>query len=154
VCYSSQQEHPERSATTYLQHADIAKFATLPVLFHSSYINFLQKFKGVEKTSEATKLPYLDVIWDLDFDSMHGVFLNVVLHLMTFWFSDQYQTQLFSLHKHSQSVQNMLQSIKLPHDFPKFPPLSTFASWKAAELRYELISHYEFLTILHGFNIH
>ena len=86
--------------------------------------------------SETTRLPYLDVIWDLDFDSMHGVFLNVVLHLMTFWFSDQYQTQLFSLHKHLNSVQNMLQSIKLPHDFPKFPPLITFASWKAAELRY------------------
>ena len=91
----------------------------------------------MEQVSEVTKLSYLNVIWDLDFDSMHGVFLNVVLHLMTYWFSDQYQAQSFSLHKHLQSVQNLLQLIKLPHDFPKFPPLATFTSWKAAELRHD-----------------
>ena len=33
VCYSSQQEHPERSATSYLGHAGIAKYSSIPVNF-------------------------------------------------------------------------------------------------------------------------
>jgi hypothetical protein len=96
--------------------------------------------------SEAMSLPYLDIIWDFDFDSMHGIFLNVVLHLMTFWFSDAYASQPFSLFNQLNNISQTMKSIKIPHDFPKFPNLETFTNWKAAELRYFYISTKVFLT--------
>ena len=66
---------------------------------------------------------------------MNGIFLNVVLHLMNYWFSSAYTLESFSLFSKIQIIDSLLYSIKLPHDFPKFPEISTFSNWKAAELR-------------------
>ena len=66
---------------------------------------------------------------------MHGIFLNVVTQLMTYWFSENFSDKSFSLWKHTTKVNKMMQSLKTPHSGPVFPSLKNLTQWKAAQYR-------------------
>jgi hypothetical protein len=81
----------------------------------------------------------VDVIKDVDYHSMHGIALNVALHFIQYWFSEQYENQLFSLFENVEKANQMLKEYKVPHSNSRKPQkLEKIKKWKASELRLKL----------------
>jgi hypothetical protein len=74
--------------------------------------------------------------WDFDWDAMHGIFLNVMLHQLTLLFGETHKSKLYSLFMHLQEAIQILKSSIIPHTDSKAPiDLLNYSEWKAAELR-------------------
>jgi hypothetical protein len=82
-------------------------------------------------------LNYVDVILHMDLDSMHAVYLNVVLHFLVYWFDEKYKNHNFSLYFKLKTANQIHLGLKIPHDKSRPPrDLQNFSDWKASELRY------------------
>lgn len=102
----------------------------------SNIFNKAQPYKGIKGFCVLMDLPYMDVINHLDFDSMHGVALNVTLHFIQLWFSEEYKQHSFSLHCHKSDINSLLQKYKYPHKIKRIiTTLDNFNDWKASQLR-------------------
>ena len=79
----------------------------------------------------------MNIINHLDFDSMHGIALNTVLHFVKYWFSDEYKNHSFSLHQYKSEMNNLLKTFKYPHKVSRpIETLNDYFDWKASQLRY------------------
>ena len=87
-------------------------------------------------------MDYHDGIKDVDFDSMHGVDLNVCLHLLKYWWFVKYKGHSFSLYSKLTEANTLLLQYKIPHANNRKPHnLDQFKRWKVSEIRFVIIYH-------------
>ena len=93
---------------------------------------------GILKQSPiVTFLPYVDIIWDMDWNTMHGVFLNVTLCMLQLLFSEDNQDRPFSLFHKKTEADKLIKGFYVPHSHSR--PLyqfEKFSEWKSSKLRY------------------
>lgn len=106
--------------------------------------------QGIVKKSPVSKyLLYIDIIWDLDWDVMHGVFLNVTLRILNLLFSEENKEQPFSLFSKVAIGNDLIQRFQIPHMVSRpLHKLNKFFEWKASELKYVQTVNFYVYTML------
>lgn len=107
--------------------------------------------------------PYLNIVKDTAIDYMHAVLEGVAkMMLQKFWFNGKYKDHRFYLSKEIRQIDEVLLSIKPPHEFRRTPRSieKTLKYWKASELRSWLLYYcipilFEFFHVdyLHHLNL-
>lgn len=92
---------------------------------------------GIKGPSFFMFCPNFDPVKNVGIDTMHLLFLGTVRLLLKLWFNVSSSTQIFSLYKEVDIVDNRLSNIKPSHFITRTPRniSDNLKFWKAAELR-------------------
>jgi hypothetical protein len=78
----------------------------------------------------------VDIIWDLDWDCMHGIFLNVTGRLLNLLFGKDHSEKVFSCYNSVEIADDLMNRFQIPHSNSRsLHKLEKFKDWKAAEFR-------------------
>jgi hypothetical protein len=73
----------------------------------------------------------VDIIWDLDWDCMHGVFLNVTGRMLRLLFNKEHEEAPFSCYKLLDRANTLIDKFKIPHSNSRpLHKLEKFEDWK------------------------